>query len=44
MKDEFLDYIEDIINAMDAALGFIKSIKFTDFVKDRKLGNYANSF
>ncbi|XHH07938.1 MAG: DUF86 domain-containing protein [Candidatus Bathyarchaeia archaeon] len=36
MKDEFLDYVEDIINAMDAALGFVKGMDFNDFVKDKK--------
>jgi uncharacterized protein with HEPN domain len=36
MKDEFLDYLEDIINAMDAALSFVKGMNYEEFAKDRK--------
>ena len=36
MKKEFLDYIEDIIQAMDDALKFVKGMKYDDFAKDRK--------
>jgi uncharacterized protein with HEPN domain len=36
MKEEFLDYIEDIIEAMDDAMSFVKSMDYDDFVKDRK--------
>jgi len=36
MKKEFLDYIEDIIQAMDDALKFVKGMKYDDFVRDRK--------
>lgn len=37
MKEEFLDYIEDIIEAMDDAMSFVKSMDYDDFVKDRKI-------
>jgi len=36
MKKEFLDYVEDIIEAMEDALSFIKEMEYDDFVKDRK--------
>jgi len=36
MKEEFLDYVEDIIKAMDDALSFIKGMDYDTFVKDRK--------
>lgn len=31
-----MDYIEDIIEAMDDAINFVKDMKYDDFVKDRK--------
>lgn len=34
MKEEFLDYIEDIIEAMDDAMSFVKEMEYNDFVKD----------
>jgi uncharacterized protein with HEPN domain len=36
MKEEFLDYIEDIIEAMDDAVNFVKGMEYDVFVKDRK--------
>jgi len=36
MKKEFLDYVEDIIEAMDDALRFVEGAEYDDFVKDRK--------
>ncbi|MGA3060544.1 MAG: DUF86 domain-containing protein [Candidatus Bathyarchaeia archaeon] len=36
MKEEFLDYVEDIIKAMDDALSFVKGMDYDRFAKDRK--------
>ena len=36
MKEEFLDYVEDIIDAMDDAMSFVEGVKREDLVKDRK--------
>ena len=36
MKEEFLDYVEDIIEAMNDALNFVKDMEYNIFVKDRK--------
>jgi len=36
MKKEFLDYIEDIIKAMDDAGSFVKDMDYDSFSKDRK--------
>jgi len=36
MKEEFLDYVEDIIGAMDDAMNFVEGMEYDDFVKDRK--------
>ena len=36
MKEEFLDYVEDIIKAMVDALSFIKDMDYQTFVKDKK--------
>jgi uncharacterized protein with HEPN domain len=36
MKKEFLDYIEDIIKAMDDATSFVKGMNYDGFVTDRK--------
>jgi uncharacterized protein with HEPN domain len=36
MKQEFLDYIEDIIEAMDDAMRFIEGMEYDDFLKDKK--------
>lgn len=36
MKEEFLDYIEDIIEAMDDAMSFVEGMEYDDFIKDRK--------
>jgi len=36
MKEEFLDYIEDIIEAMDDAMSFVERMDYDDFAKDRK--------
>jgi uncharacterized protein with HEPN domain len=36
MKEEFLDYVEDIIEAMDDALEFVKGMEYDVFAKDRK--------
>ena len=36
MKDEYLDYIEDIIEAMDDAMNFIKTMEYEEFAGDKK--------
>jgi len=36
MKREFLDYIEDIIEAMNNAINFTQNIEYDDFLKDDK--------
>jgi len=36
MKEEFLDYVEDIIEAMDDAMSFVEGVGYDDFIKDRK--------
>jgi uncharacterized protein with HEPN domain len=36
MKKEFLDYIEDIVEAMNDSLSFVKEMEYEDFVKDKK--------
>ena len=36
MKEEFLDYVEDVVEAMDDAMRFVEGIEYDDFVKDRK--------
>ena len=38
MKEEFLDYVEDIIEAMNDAQTFVKNLDFDSFVKDKKNG------
>ena len=40
MKKEFLDYLEDIIEAMNNAMKFVEDLEFDDFVKDSRT-NYA---
>jgi len=36
MKREFLDYLEDIIEAMNRAMEFVGSMSYSDFVKNDK--------
>ncbi|MEM0203751.1 MAG: DUF86 domain-containing protein [Archaeoglobaceae archaeon] len=36
MRREFLDYVEDIIKAMEDALSFVEGVDYGDFVKDKK--------
>ena|SRR5271157_2626702 len=36
MKEEYLDYVEDILKAMDDALTFVKDMNYDTFIKDRK--------
>jgi uncharacterized protein with HEPN domain len=36
MTKEFIDYIEDIIKAIDDALSFVKDMDYDFFVKDRR--------
>jgi uncharacterized protein with HEPN domain len=36
MKEEFLDYVEDVVDAMDDAVSFVEGMKYEDLVKDRK--------
>jgi uncharacterized protein with HEPN domain len=36
MKEEFLDYIEDIIQAMNDALSFVKDMEYDVFLRDKK--------
>lgn len=40
MKKEFLDYLEDIVEAMNNAMKFVEDMEFDDFVKDSRT-NYA---
>ena len=37
MKKEFLDYVEDIIEATEDAISFVKEMEYDDFAKDRKM-------
>jgi uncharacterized protein with HEPN domain len=36
MKEEFLDYVEDIIQAMNDALSFVKDMEYDVFLRDKK--------
>ena len=36
MKEEFLDYIEDIIGAMNDAFSFVKDMEYDVFLRDKK--------
>ncbi|MEM2123322.1 MAG: DUF86 domain-containing protein [Candidatus Bathyarchaeia archaeon] len=36
MKMEFLDYVEDIIEAMGDALSFVEGIDYDDFAKNKR--------
>lgn len=36
MKNEFLDYVDDIIKAMDDAASFVKDMSYDAFLKDTK--------
>jgi len=36
MKEEFLDYVEDVVEAMNDALRFVRGLEYDDFVKDKK--------
>jgi len=36
MKEKFLDYIEDIIGAMDDAVSFVDGVQYDKFENDRK--------
>jgi len=36
MNEEFLDYVEDVVEAMDDAMRFVEGMEYDDFVKDRK--------
>lgn len=36
MKGEFLDYVEDIVEAMADAVRFVEGMDYDDFVKDKK--------
>lgn len=36
MREEFLDYIEDIIEAMSDVMRFVESMEYDDFTEDRK--------
>ena len=36
MKEEFLDYIEDIIEAMADAMSFVERMEYAEFSRDRK--------
>jgi len=36
MKEEFLDYVEDVVEAMDDAMRFVEGMEYDDFVKDKK--------
>ncbi len=36
MKREFLDYVEDIIGAMEDVLSFVEGMDYDDFAKDKR--------
>jgi uncharacterized protein with HEPN domain len=36
MREEFLDYLEDIIEAMNDAMSFVEDMEYEDYLKDRK--------
>jgi len=36
MKRVFLDYVEDIITAMEDAMSFVEGMDYADFVKNRR--------
>jgi len=36
MKEEFLDYVEDIVEAMDDVMSFVGGLDYDDFVNDKK--------
>lgn len=36
MKREIVDYIEDIISAMDKAMDFVKNMSYEEFTRDDK--------
>lgn len=36
MKKEFLDYLDDIIEAMNDATRFVEDVEYNDFAEDRK--------
>jgi uncharacterized protein with HEPN domain len=36
MKEEFLDYIEDIVEAMDVTMSFTEDMDYDSSAKDRK--------
>ncbi|MBS7651202.1 MAG: DUF86 domain-containing protein [Halobacteria archaeon] len=36
MKREFLDYVEDIIGAMEDALSFVEGMGYDDFAKNKR--------
>jgi uncharacterized protein with HEPN domain len=36
MKREFLDYVDDIIGAMDDAIGFVEGMSYDEFARDKK--------
>lgn len=36
MKREFLDYLEDIIGAMNSAMEFVADMNYSDFMADDK--------
>lgn len=37
MKEEFLDYVEDIIEAMEDAMSFVKDTSYDDFAKNKMI-------
>ncbi|MEM2154151.1 MAG: DUF86 domain-containing protein [Nitrososphaeria archaeon] len=36
MRREFLDYVEDIIEAMEDAMNFVEGIDYDDFINDKR--------
>ena len=32
MKEEFLDYVEDVVDAVDDAVSFVEGMKYEDLV------------
>ncbi|MBS7247329.1 MAG: DUF86 domain-containing protein [Candidatus Jordarchaeales archaeon] len=36
MKKEFLDYVEDIVEAMEDAMSFVEGMNYDDFINDKR--------
>jgi len=36
MSREFLDYVEDVINAIDSTIKFVEGMSYEDFLSDER--------